>query len=206
MTSVVQQQRPAVVVHLLISLLLTLLWYSALPRYLHHDFIGIDTIFNLEPIGQFSLAVLSFLLIAGLLLLNLYKSHLIANCLIRDPSSRIRLLTTPLLDLVVSVCIVTCALVVAPQILYVFYQQIFPELPPQWVVAWPSASLMQTILTLSPPHTLHDAMCGLLYWAVVAGVLLFWLRRYTATVSASSRFTFRLLILLALSATIITLS
>lgn len=196
----------AISVHLLISVSLALLWYPALAGYLRHDFIGKDTIFTLEPIQQLSLAVLTLTLMLGLLLLNLYQSQVLAGYLIRDASRRARLLMAGLLDMAISVSVVLCAIALAPQILYLFYRQIFPDLPMQWVAAWPDIPLMHTIVTLHPPRSLHDAMCGLLYWTTVAGVLLFWIRQYTSTMSVLNGVVIRFLILLAISAAMMTFS
>lgn len=171
------------VTYAIASIVLALLWHPAAIRYLLNDFFGKDTIFHLAPAAQLGLALLSFLLFAGFLWLNLYVSRQVFLLSTRFMTGMPLRFAFPLLDLFLTVLIFVCAISLVPQIHYVFYMRVFGYLPLQWVVAWPDFQKLFNLITMNPIDSLNSAMSGLGFKALVAGVLVFWLVQYTESLA-----------------------
>ena len=167
------------------TFLLALFWHPTAWYYLRHDFLGKDTLFDLSIVGQIGLALITLFLIAGLLGLNLLKSRFIDRLASHWSSARSLRSIAPLIDLVVTVFFFVAALAITPQLHYLYYMQLFDGLPLQWVGAWPDYSKLHTFVSMNPIDSLNTMMSGLVFWSMLAGVLLFWLFRYTNALERS---------------------
>jgi len=182
------------VTYAIASIVLALLWHPAAIRYFLNDFIGQDTIFHLAPVAQLGLALLSLLLFAGFLWLNLYVSRKVYRHSTRFMTGMPLRFAPPLVDLFLTVLIFVCAISLVPQIHYIFYMQVFSYLPLQWVGTWPDFQKLLNVITMNPINSLNSAMSGLGFWSMVAGVLLFWLVRYTESLAWLRRVGSRVLV------------
>ena len=174
-----EQRRPWTLVYVVCSFLLALLWKPDAWRYFRDDFVGKDTIFNLAREQQFGLVVVTTFLIVFLLWLNLYKSRYIGRYVteLRTDSSYRH--TAPLVDVALTIILFIVAIAIVPQILYLFYRLLFAELPWQWVASLPTYLQLQKFVLLNPADSLNTVISGLTFWSMIAGVLLFWIYRYT---------------------------
>ncbi len=171
------------VTYAIASIVLALLWHPAAIRYLLNDFVGQDTIFHLAPVAQLGLALLSFLLFASFLWLNLYVSGKVYRHSTRFMTGMPLRFAPPLVDLFLTVLIFVCAISLVPQIHYFYYIQVFSYLPLQWVAVWPDFQTLFNVVTMNPIDSLNSAMSGLGFWSMLAGVLVFWFVRYTESLA-----------------------
>lgn len=174
-----EQRRPWTLVYVVCSFLLALLWKPDAWRYFRDDFVGKDTIFNLAREQQFGLVVVTTFLIVFLLWLNLYKSRYIGRYVTELRTDSNYRHTAPLVDVALTIILFIVAIAIVPQILYLFYRLLFAELPWQWVASLPTYLQLQKFVLLNPADSLNTVISGLTFWSMIAGVLLFWIYRYT---------------------------
>lgn len=87
-------------------------------------------------------------------------------------------LLAPIIDLLITWALCIAALRISPQILYIYYMLIFDDLPLQWVAHQISMEKLLQYIKTGPIDSLNTMISGLSFWALSAGVLLFWTNRY----------------------------
>ena len=116
-----------------------------------------DSFFDLSPWGQTGLACLS----TSLFMAMIFVAHKTLSPL-------------PIWARILAALILFWLFVwVSPQIYYMYYRMIIPDLPLQWVI-WPPESPLVPIqyLFFSGPHTLSAHGQGLLGWSLIAAPFL----------------------------------
>ena len=111
-----------------------------------------DSFFSLSGPGQVGLAALSIVMTV-LVLLG-------AARLMRGRGVALRL----------GIAVVVFALFVwlSPQVYYTYYQQIFDDLPVQWVIGWPPLKSAFAFASFTGPSNMSAHGQGALFWLLVA--------------------------------------
>lgn len=182
-----EQRRLWALVYIGCSFLLALFWKPDAWRYLRDDFIGKDTIFNLSRVEQSGLVVLTVLLIILLLWLNLYKSRLLDRFVSQLQSNSNLRHTVAFADLSLTILLFFVAIAIVPQFLYLYYMQIIAGLPMQWIASLPTFEKFQKLVLMNPVDSLNTMVSGLTFWSMIAGVLLYWVYRYTGVLDPVGR-------------------
>ena len=114
-----------------------------------------DSFFTLSPTGQAGLAVLSFCLAIGMIVLTgwLARGHPL------------------ILRLAPWLAAFTAFLALSPQVYYTYYRAIIPGLPLQWVIAWPDPLEALRLLAFVDRPTLSAHGRGILGWLMLIAAL-----------------------------------
>ncbi|MEL6997575.1 MAG: hypothetical protein AAFP68_04875 [Pseudomonadota bacterium] len=114
-----------------------------------------DSFFTLSSAGQAGLAVLSFCLAIGMIVLTgwLARGH------------------RPILRIAIWLAAFTAFLALSPQVYYTYYRVIIPGLPLQWVVAWPDPLEALRLLAFADRPTLSAHGRGILGWLMLIAAL-----------------------------------
>ncbi len=182
-----EHRRLWTLVYILCSVLLALFWKPDAWRYLRDDFVGKDTIFNLSRVEQAGLVLLTALLVIFLLWLNLYKSRFLDRFVSQLQSSSNFRHTVAFADLSLTIILFVAAIAIVPQFLYLYYMQVFTDLPGQWVASLPTLEKFQKLVLMNPVDSLNTMVSGLTFWSMIAGVLLYWVFRYTGVLDPVGR-------------------
>lgn len=183
----VELRRFPVIVFIASSFLLAILWNPSAWHYLRDDFIGKDTIFNLTGKGQLGLVILTSLLLTFLLFLSLCKSRYVDHYATHSRADSYSRHLAPLIDLLFTVGLFVAAIAIVPQLHYVFYMQLITGLPLQWVASLPSYTEIKELISMSAVDSLNAMVSGLTFWSLIAGVLIYWIYRYTDTLDCGGR-------------------
>jgi len=135
-----------------------------------------DTLWHLDFGARVTLVALSTCASMATALCCLVKSTLIKQHLYRSVTIRpVRFLASVLLDLPVTLALLWGAVSLAPQLFYMLYVIVIPNLPVHWVALPIGWGTFGELLLLTSTDSLSTLLVGFMMLSVLAGSCVLWL-------------------------------
>jgi len=135
-----------------------------------------DTLWHLSPVVRVMLVALCTCAVVATALCCLVKSVIVKRRFYKAATfDTIRWVGLFVVDLTATFALLWGAISIAPQLFYMLYVTVFPELSSQWVAKPVDLGTLLKFLKLSPAESMATLIAGFMMWTILTGSIVLWL-------------------------------